>query len=73
MASMACLQVNLDFDEDDDSRVLLLVHDTKPPFLKGKAVLSKQADIVMPLKDATSDMAVVARYAVVVHVLGQLL
>jgi len=30
------LQINLDFDGDEDSRVLLLVHDTKPPFLEGK-------------------------------------
>ena len=29
-------QINLDFDGDEDSRVLLLVHDTKPPFLEGK-------------------------------------
>lgn len=29
-------QVSLDFDADDDARVLLLVHDTKPPFLEGK-------------------------------------
>eukprot|EP00967_Tisochrysis_lutea_P063798 scaffold82437_cov12-Tisochrysis_lutea.AAC.1 len=28
--------INLDFDTDEDSRVLLLVHDTKPPFLEGK-------------------------------------
>lgn len=29
-------QVNLDFDMESESQVLLLVHDTKPPFLAGK-------------------------------------
>lgn len=54
-------QVDLDFDEDEDARVLLLVHDTKPPFLKGKAVLSSKAQVTLPLKDPTSDMAVIAK------------
>lgn len=34
--STCTLQVSLAFDTDDDARVLLLVHDTKPPFLEGK-------------------------------------
>ncbi|WIA21045.1 hypothetical protein OEZ85_005370 [Tetradesmus obliquus] len=54
-------QVNLDFDDDDENRVLLLVHDTKPPFLEGKALSGKAAGVVLPLKDPTSDMAVIAR------------
>ncbi|KAF5843773.1 P-loop containing nucleoside triphosphate hydrolase protein [Dunaliella salina] len=54
-------EINLDFDADDDSRVLLLVHDTKPPFLEGKVVGMRGGDIVLPLKDPTSDMAVIAR------------
>ncbi len=29
-------QINLDYDGEEESRVLLLVHDTKPPFLEGK-------------------------------------
>eukprot|EP00200_Dunaliella_tertiolecta_P008619 CAMPEP_0202370528 /NCGR_PEP_ID=MMETSP1127-20130417/2125_1 /ASSEMBLY_ACC=CAM_ASM_000462 /TAXON_ID=3047 /ORGANISM="Dunaliella tertiolecta, Strain CCMP1320" /LENGTH=1402 /DNA_ID=CAMNT_0048966503 /DNA_START=21 /DNA_END=4229 /DNA_ORIENTATION=- len=54
-------EINLDFDTDEDSRVLLLVHDTKPPFLEGKVVGMRGGDIVLPLKDPTSDMAVIAR------------
>jgi pre-mRNA-splicing factor ATP-dependent RNA helicase DHX38/PRP16 len=54
-------KVDLDFDEDEDARVLLLVHDTKPPFLKGKAVLSSKAQVTLPLRDPTSDMAVIAK------------
>ena len=60
-------KVDLDFDDDEDARVLLLVHDTKPPFLKGKAVLSSKNQVTLPLRDPTSDMAVIAKW---VHVLG---
>lgn len=55
------LQVNLEFDNEDNERVLLLVRDTKPPFLTGKTIFSKQSGPVMPLRDPTSDMAVIAR------------
>jgi pre-mRNA-splicing factor ATP-dependent RNA helicase DHX38/PRP16 len=51
----------MDAENEEETRVLLLVHDTKPPFLQGQAVLSKAANIVLPLKDPTSDMAVIAR------------
>ena len=40
---------------------MLLVHDSKPPFLDGRTVFTTQSEPVLPLKDATSDMAVVAR------------
>lgn len=53
--------MNLDFDTDKEERVLLLVHDTKPPFLEGKVFSGKTAGVVLPLKDPTSDMAVIAR------------
>lgn len=56
-----CQQVNLDFNDDDENRVLLLVHDTKPPFLQGQVVSGKATGVVLPLKDPTSDMAVIAR------------
>jgi pre-mRNA-splicing factor ATP-dependent RNA helicase DHX38/PRP16 len=52
---------DLDFDNDADVRVLLLVHDTKPPFLDGRFLFTKQKGPVLPLKDPTSDMAVIAR------------
>ncbi len=54
------LEVDLDADFDD-SRVILVVHDARPPFLSGKSVLTKQRGPVVPLKDPTSDMAVIAR------------
>ena len=39
----------------------LFLADTKPPFLDGRVVYTKQAEPVMPLKDPTSDMAIIAR------------
>ncbi len=54
------LEVDLDADFDD-SRVMLVVHDARPTFLSGKSVLTKQKGPVVPLKDPTSDMAVISR------------
>lgn len=39
----------------------LLVHDHRPPFLDGRGPLSKAAETVLPVKDATSDLATIAR------------
>lgn len=35
-------ELDMDFDNDADVRVLLLVHDTKPPFLDGRYLFTKQ-------------------------------
>ena len=48
-------------DPDGDSRVILIVHDTRPPFLDGRILFTKQTELVLPVRDPTSDMAVVAR------------
>ncbi|KNA17580.1 hypothetical protein SOVF_078160 [Spinacia oleracea] len=54
-------EVQTEFDNEEENKVMLLVHDTKPPFLDGRVVFTKQADPVMPLKDPTSDMAIISR------------
>lgn len=54
-------ELQTEFDNEDENRVILLVHDTKPPFLDGRVVYTKQAEPVMPVKDPTSDMAIIAR------------
>nr|CAB3454409.1 unnamed protein product [Digitaria exilis] len=54
-------EVQTEFDDEDERKVILLVHDTKPPFLDGRVVFTTQAEPVMPLKDPTSDMAIIAR------------
>nr|XP_022912111.1 pre-mRNA-splicing factor ATP-dependent RNA helicase PRP16-like [Onthophagus taurus] len=50
-----------DFDEESVDRVHLLVHNIVPPFLDGRIVFTKQPEPVVPVRDATSDMAMVAR------------
>jgi hypothetical protein len=55
------MQVDTDFSNDSDVRAVLIVHDTKPPFLDGRVSFTKQSQAVMPIRDPTSDMAVIAR------------
>jgi hypothetical protein len=50
-----------DFDDEEEVRVHLMVHDLKPPFLDGKRVFTKQIDPVPAVKDPQSDMAVFSR------------
>lgn len=38
-----------------------VITDTKPPFLDGRVVYTKQAEPIMPIKDPTSDMAIISR------------
>lgn len=56
-------QVNLDedYDETAEARVHIQVHNILPPFLDGRIVFTKQPEPVIPVKDPTSDMAVVSR------------
>ena len=50
-----------EFEDEDENRVILLVHDTKPPFLDRRVVFTKQAEPIMPVKDPTSDIAIISR------------
>ncbi|MCJ8737335.1 hypothetical protein PDJAM_G00022720 [Pangasius djambal] len=55
------LEVDEDFEEDNAARVHLLVHNLVPPFLDGRIVFTKQPEPVIPVKDPTSDMAIISR------------
>lgn len=55
------VNVNEDFDEEATERVHLLVHHIVPPFLDGRIVFTKQPEPVIPVKDPTSDMALISR------------
>ncbi|XP_072388700.1 pre-mRNA-splicing factor ATP-dependent RNA helicase PRP16 [Diabrotica undecimpunctata] len=55
------VDLNEDFDEESIDRVHLLVHNIVPPFLDGRIVFTKQPEPVIPVRDPTSDMALVAR------------
>ena len=51
-----------DFEDDEEAtRVHLLVHDLRPPFLDGRTVFSKQLEPVPAVRDHQSDMAVFSR------------
>jgi pre-mRNA-splicing factor ATP-dependent RNA helicase DHX38/PRP16 len=51
-----------DFESDQEgTRVHLLIHDLRPPFLDGRTVFTKQLDPVPAVRDAQSDMAVFSR------------
>eukprot|EP01125_Pyxidicula_operculata_P017655 TRINITY_DN6217_c0_g1_i1.p1 TRINITY_DN6217_c0_g1~~TRINITY_DN6217_c0_g1_i1.p1 ORF type:complete len:1142 (+),score=298.97 TRINITY_DN6217_c0_g1_i1:1069-4494(+) len=52
---------DLDEDEEEDIRIHLMVLDTKPPFLDGNISFTKMKDPVLPIKDSTSDIAVLSR------------
>ena len=50
------------FDEDhDQKRVMLMVHDLKPPFLDGNTVYTTQINQIQVVKDPLSDMAILAK------------
>jgi len=51
-----------DFEDDEEAtRVHLLVHDLRPPFLDGRVIFSKQLEPVPAVRDNQSDMAVFSR------------
>ena len=53
--------LDLDFEDEAESMVHVMVHDLKPPFLDGKTVYTKQLEPINPIRDPTSDMAVFAK------------
>eukprot|EP00833_Pecoramyces_ruminatium_P001303 jgi/Orpsp1_1/1175335/evm.model.c7180000053438.1 len=54
-------EIDMDFDDNQEARIHLLVRDLKPPFLDGNIIYTKQLEAVQSIKDPSSDMAVVAR------------
>ncbi|KIL71099.1 hypothetical protein M378DRAFT_6935 [Amanita muscaria Koide BX008] len=53
--------IDLNFEDEAESTVHVIVHDLKPPFLDGRTVFTKQLDTINPLRDPTSDMAIFAK------------
>ncbi|KAF9261860.1 P-loop containing nucleoside triphosphate hydrolase protein [Marasmius fiardii PR-910] len=53
--------VDLDFEDESESTVHVMVHDLKPPFLDGRTVFTKQLDPINPIRDPTSDMAIFSK------------
>jgi len=63
LSSGAALQgeVSLNVTTEQDTRVHLIVHQVKPPFLDGRVSFSKIRDAVPTVKDNSSDFAKMAR------------
>ena len=55
------LDYDEDFEEISEAKVHLIVNNIIPPFLDGRIVFTKQQEPVVPIKDPTSDMAVVSK------------
>jgi hypothetical protein len=53
--------VDLDFEDESESAVHVMVHDLKPPFLDGRTVFTKQLEPINPIRDATSDLAIFSK------------
>ena len=54
-------EIDLDFEDESESTVHVMVHNLKPPFLDGRTVFTKQLDPINPIRDLTSDMAVFSK------------
>ncbi|KDQ17564.1 hypothetical protein BOTBODRAFT_105454 [Botryobasidium botryosum FD-172 SS1] len=53
--------LDLDFEDESESTVHVMVHDKKPPFLDGRTVYTKQLEPINPIRDPTSDIAIFAK------------
>lgn len=53
--------VDTDFDDENENRIHLFVHNLRPPFLDGQQVFTRQKDPVSAVLDPQSDMAVFAK------------
>jgi pre-mRNA-splicing factor ATP-dependent RNA helicase DHX38/PRP16 len=54
-------EVQVEFNEEDDTRAHIIVHDVKPPFLDAQVTLDMGQSFIQPVADPTSDMAQSAR------------
>jgi hypothetical protein len=53
--------LDLDFEDESESAVHVLVHELKPPFLDGRTVYTRQLAPINPVRDSTSDLAVFSK------------
>ncbi|KAI6022598.1 pre-mRNA splicing factor [Pisolithus marmoratus] len=54
-------EVDLNFEDESESAVHVMVHDLKPPFLDGKTIFTKQLEPINPIRDPSSDMAIFSK------------
>lgn len=51
----------MEFDDEDENRVILFVYDMKLLFLDGRVVYIKQLELVMLVKDLILDMVIIVK------------
>ncbi|CAG2165893.1 unnamed protein product [Oppiella nova] len=64
LLSGVVVRVNDNMDEEEEvneGRVHLMVHNIVPPFLDGRIVFTKQPEPIIPVRDPTSDFAILSR------------
>lgn len=54
-------EIDLDFEDESESTVHVMVHNLKPPFLDGRTVFTTQLETINPIRDLTSDLAIFSR------------
>ncbi|MBW0572618.1 hypothetical protein O181_112333 [Austropuccinia psidii MF-1] len=54
-------KLDLDFEDEEEFQVKLLIHDLKPPFLGGCLIFTKQLEPVNPINNPPSDMAIFSK------------
>ncbi|KAG8991813.1 DEAH-box RNA helicase prp16 [Tulasnella sp. JGI-2019a] len=54
-------ELDMDFEDESETTVHVIVHDLKPPFLDGTQVFTTQLDPINPIRDPTSDLAIFSR------------
>ncbi|MBW0579918.1 hypothetical protein O181_119633 [Austropuccinia psidii MF-1] len=54
-------KLDLDFDDEEELQVHLLIHDLKPPFLDGRLIFTKQLEPVNPINNPPVDMAIFSK------------
>lgn len=59
--AMKRVKEELEDMEEDEQRVILMVHDIKPPFLDGRIVFTKQVEAVQVVRDTTSDFVQISK------------
>lgn len=62
--------IRMDLEEDDDKRVVLMLHDIKPPFLEGKRINMNKNEQIQIVRDPLSEMAQFAKRGS--HIIAQM-
>ncbi|MBW0581448.1 hypothetical protein O181_121163 [Austropuccinia psidii MF-1] len=54
-------KLDLDFEDEEEFQINLLINDLKPPFLDGCLIFTKKLEPVNPINDPPADMAIFSK------------